>query len=78
MFGPQAEYSHGRARSFHSFPPTSLGSAHRHRPPSREERPFLHVDVMDGHFVPNITIGPPVVASLRKAVNVPLDCHPYD
>jgi ribulose-phosphate 3-epimerase len=36
---------------------------------------LLHVDVMDGHFVPNITIGPPVVASLRKATNLPLDVH---
>jgi ribulose-phosphate 3-epimerase len=36
----------------------------------------LHVDIMDGHFVPNITIGPPVVASLRKPVrDVPFDCH---
>lgn len=36
---------------------------------------LLHVDVMDGHFVPNITIGPPVLTSLRKATNVPLDVH---
>jgi ribulose-phosphate 3-epimerase len=35
----------------------------------------LHVDVMDGHFVPNISIGPPVVASLRKATELPLDVH---
>ena len=36
---------------------------------------WLHVDVMDGRFVPNITLGPPIVAALRAATRLPLDVH---
>jgi len=41
----------------------------------RARVPYLHFDIMDGHFVPNITLGPDIVAHVRQMTELPIDCH---
>jgi ribulose-phosphate 3-epimerase len=56
----------------------SADFAHLGREIEKAERggaDVIHLDVMDGHFVPNVTIGPPVVESIRKITRLPLDAH---
>jgi ribulose-phosphate 3-epimerase len=56
----------------------SADFAHLARDISAAERggaDLIHVDVMDGHFVPNLTIGPPVVKAIKRVATVPLDVH---
>jgi ribulose-phosphate 3-epimerase len=53
-----------------------FGHLSRHcREAERAGADLLHLDVMDGHFVPNITMGPDIVAAVRRAVDLPLDVH---
>lgn len=60
--------------------PSILAADHAHlateiRAVEQAGADWIHVDVMDGHFVPNLTLGPPVIASIRKSTMLPLDVH---
>ncbi len=73
MFGTMIQSSVEIAPSILAANFASLGE--EVRAVERGGAALLHVDVMDGHFVPNISIGVPVVAALRKATTLPLDVH---
>ena len=75
-------YGHGKrdVRRIISIAPSILSAdfAHLAEEIAKAERggaDLIHVDVMDGHFVPNITLGPPVVSCIRKVTELPLDAH---
>ena len=72
------EYGHQHGASEPMIAPSILSADFAHLADEAEavsNADWLHVDVMDAHFVPNLTLGLPVVQSLRKATDIPLDCH---